>query len=357
MANVVPYRATAAYDEEAVEASGCHSSANAPANVSADASATHSSNATARRQCIGNGRRRHHQPPIGHTEEAYIGVLENDTGSNLVVRSITSQGAFGQCVISINLAEVVYTPSSPTFIGSDECRYEACDDEEDCSEATVRITIKEDTTSDPTLFPGPRPEPTPNPPPTKEPSIFLGTIATQAPTLNRDRPTNKPTNRPVTPFPTEEEEEVIVTDKPTFFPTKKAEDSYKTTDSYDGYYVERYPAASSESSESSEKSADEYKPKKSYDNEKSYDSGWVTSHDDSHTHLSSKSSKSSSSKSSKASGASWSGSSGSGSGSGDSWTGSSGRRPYSSSSGSSWSDSGSGSGSGKSRKLRKNLRH
>jgi len=75
------------------------------------------------------------------TTEAFIAVLENDTGSNLIVRAITSQPTNGQCSISLNLSEVVYIPNDTSFVGSDQCTYETCDDEEDCDTAIVRITI------------------------------------------------------------------------------------------------------------------------------------------------------------------------------------------------------------------------
>ena len=75
------------------------------------------------------------------TIEAFIAVLENDTGSNLIVRAITSQPTNGQCSISLSRSEVVYVPNDTTFVGSDQCTYETCDDEEDCDTAIVRINI------------------------------------------------------------------------------------------------------------------------------------------------------------------------------------------------------------------------
>jgi len=58
------------------------------------------------------------------TTEAFIAVLENDTGSNLIVRAITAQPTNGQCSISLNLSEVVYIPNDTSFVGSDQCTYE-----------------------------------------------------------------------------------------------------------------------------------------------------------------------------------------------------------------------------------------
>jgi len=107
------------------------------------------------------------------TTEAFIAVLENDTGSNLIVRAITSQPTNGQCSISLNLSEVVYIPNDTTFVGSDQCTYETCDDEEDCDTAIVRITIGSGVNPPPT-------PPTPTPPPVATPptpsGCDLGTI-------------------------------------------------------------------------------------------------------------------------------------------------------------------------------------
>ena len=101
------------------------------------------------------------------TTEAFIAVLENDTGSNLIVRAITSQPTNGQCSISLNLSEVVYIPNDTNFVGSDQCTYETCDDEEDCDTAIVRINIGS--------APPPPTPPTPTPP-TPPTACDLGTI-------------------------------------------------------------------------------------------------------------------------------------------------------------------------------------
>eukprot|EP00571_Detonula_confervacea_P002376 CAMPEP_0172313816 /NCGR_PEP_ID=MMETSP1058-20130122/21038_1 /TAXON_ID=83371 /ORGANISM="Detonula confervacea, Strain CCMP 353" /LENGTH=420 /DNA_ID=CAMNT_0013027531 /DNA_START=9 /DNA_END=1272 /DNA_ORIENTATION=+ len=136
------------------------------------------------------------------TEEAFIGVLENDTGSNLIVRSV-DQASFGTCTISISLSEVVYSNTDPSFIGSDTCTYEACDDEDDCDTATLTVVFKEETTSDPTFSDTIRSSP---------PTVDSGTSQTLSPTEGIDRLTPVPTRRPITPFPTEEE---IDTEVPT----------------------------------------------------------------------------------------------------------------------------------------------
>ena len=76
------------------------------------------------------------------TSEAFIGVLDNDMGENLLVRSIISQPSNGKCSISLfSLSEVVYTPNDISFIGSDQCTYEACDEDDNCDMAVVGITI------------------------------------------------------------------------------------------------------------------------------------------------------------------------------------------------------------------------
>jgi len=78
--------------------------------------------------------------PRGATE-AFISVLDNDTGSNLLVRTITSQAINGECSISLNLLEVAYFPNNTTFVGSDQCTYETCDEDENCDTAVVQINI------------------------------------------------------------------------------------------------------------------------------------------------------------------------------------------------------------------------
>jgi len=92
----------------------------------------------------------------GIDDVAFIDVLENDVTSNspkaIVVKSITAQAAHGECVISMNLKEIVYTPPNiGEYIGSDECTYEACIVDEsdewgnaDCDTAVARIEIIED---------------------------------------------------------------------------------------------------------------------------------------------------------------------------------------------------------------------
>ena len=93
-------------------------------------------------------------------KSTYIAVLENDTfeeGGELIVKSITSQATYGECIISFDLKQVVYTApeDGEEFIadGTDECTYEACVEDEssfetmECATATLTITIVEDTTS------------------------------------------------------------------------------------------------------------------------------------------------------------------------------------------------------------------
>ena len=97
----------------------------------------------------------------GTTEQAFIAVLENDTGSNLIVRAITNQPTNGLCNISLNLSEVVYIPNDTSFVGSDQCTYETCDDEEDCDTAIVRIDIDSGGNPPPSPTPSPPSPPTP----------------------------------------------------------------------------------------------------------------------------------------------------------------------------------------------------
>ena len=76
------------------------------------------------------------------TAEAFLDVLGNDMGKNLILSSITFQPSNGKCSISLSLSEVVYIPYDTSFIGSDDCTYEACDDDFNCDTAVVRIIIE-----------------------------------------------------------------------------------------------------------------------------------------------------------------------------------------------------------------------
>ena len=74
-----------------------------------------------------------------------INVLENDdtipSGYYLIVQAITSPPAFGTAVVSIDNADVLYTPD-PTFTGEVTFEYEACYVGGDsCDTAIVTVTI------------------------------------------------------------------------------------------------------------------------------------------------------------------------------------------------------------------------
>jgi len=88
--------------------------------------------------------------PQGTTEAFFIPVLDNDTGSNLIVRAIISQPTNGLCSISLNLSEVIYLPNNTTFVGSDQCTYETCDEYENCDTAVVQININQAQSMSPT---------------------------------------------------------------------------------------------------------------------------------------------------------------------------------------------------------------
>ncbi len=163
------------------------------------------------------------------TSEAFIAVLENDSGMNLAIKSIASQASQGECIISLSLIEVVYTPPDAAFIGSDQCEYEACDAMDMCDTATLTVVIKEELTSGPppsmggsvkTLAPTPSfPEVTQAPTP--------GEIITPFPTPDIPEVTPAPTpdNVVTTPFPTEKD-----TPAPVTTPVYPTPDYYKPTD-------------------------------------------------------------------------------------------------------------------------------
>ena len=74
---------------------------------------------------------------------AFIPVLENDTpapGEDLAVKSITSYGSNGQCVILLD--SLVYVPDEG-FVGTDSCVYEACDSVPECDTATLTIEVRD----------------------------------------------------------------------------------------------------------------------------------------------------------------------------------------------------------------------
>jgi hypothetical protein len=152
------------------------------------------------------------------TAEAFIGVLENDTGNNLIVRSITSQPSNGACSISLSLSEVVYIPNDPAFVGTDQCTYEACDDEDDCDTAVVRITIGD----------APRP-PSPTVVPDTPPPMLPPPVPVPPPI---------PTPPKVTPFPTEDT--VLPTMSPPG-PTPSGSDGSSGGGGSDGYGKPAYP--------------------------------------------------------------------------------------------------------------------
>ena len=73
----------------------------------------------------------------------FISVLDNDVpaaGEDLGVQSIVTNGSNGDCTISLDLTQVVYTPNVG-FVGDDSCVYEACDRVPECATATLRVEV------------------------------------------------------------------------------------------------------------------------------------------------------------------------------------------------------------------------
>jgi hypothetical protein len=158
----------------------------------------------------------------------FISVLVNDVpamGQSLDVFAIASNAANGNCAVSLNIQQVVYTPNDG-FVGFDECTYEACDGMEMCDTAIVTIEVlKEENTPVPT-FANTRVNPTPFPSQdviTFEPTIASGTNKTLTPTVTPLRPTPFPTEN--TPAPT------FIVDTPTTrLPTGYTDEKYYTDD-------------------------------------------------------------------------------------------------------------------------------
>jgi len=76
---------------------------------------------------------------------AFVSVLVNDTpaiGQELIVKSIVTDAANGECTISLDLTEVTYMPED-SFAGTDTCVYEACDKAAvpACDTATVTFIV------------------------------------------------------------------------------------------------------------------------------------------------------------------------------------------------------------------------
>ncbi len=90
------------------------------------------------------------EPPIGFDVEADIVytsidtpvevfVLINDTGEGLFISEF-SQGEFGSVLASGNDGALIYNPA-PGFTGQDYFFYTACDEEGDCQETIVAVTV------------------------------------------------------------------------------------------------------------------------------------------------------------------------------------------------------------------------
>ena len=89
-------------------------------------------------------------------DAVYIPVLENDTpGPNadeIIITDIkpsTLGPNHGECMISMEFTDVVYTLTDPNFVGKDVCVYEACTKvKEDMECGTAEVTIKIEPSED-----------------------------------------------------------------------------------------------------------------------------------------------------------------------------------------------------------------
>ena len=101
--------------------------------------------------------------PSSYMEDVYVSVLDNDSyvvvgggpSASLVVTNITRQPARGgECLISLDMTQVVYSPPPVELLGGgglvDECGYEACmlvqgynDGPYECGVAVVKIRIQD----------------------------------------------------------------------------------------------------------------------------------------------------------------------------------------------------------------------
>jgi len=77
-----------------------------------------------------------------------INVLDNDDDDNNntddCTISIESQPSDGSVSVSNSEETITYTPDNG-FVGTDSFEYEICDDDNDCSQATVRVTVRSGT--------------------------------------------------------------------------------------------------------------------------------------------------------------------------------------------------------------------
>jgi len=139
------------------------------------------------------------------TDFASIPVLENDVGDGLVVRAIVADAENGSCDIDLSMEAVIYTPDAG-YAGSDSCSYEACDADDNCGTALVRVQVKADATASPTEGNSRGETPPPSPAPVA-PVTPAGTEQTLSPTVPNVRSTPFPTEstpEPTTPPPTPE---------------------------------------------------------------------------------------------------------------------------------------------------------
>lgn len=175
----------------------------------------------------------------GAATEYFIDVLANDAGANLRMESIVAQATSGTCGISLDLTQLVYAPDNPAREGNDQCRYRACDEDNDCGDALVLITVAPDestsaptpankeATQSPTIEAPPRPAtaaPNASPTDTIAPTLVSSQV-TSAPTLD---PTPSPvsltpTAPPNTPAPTPAPSAANLTPAPSGGPTEGSE--------------------------------------------------------------------------------------------------------------------------------------
>ena len=97
--------------------------------------------------------------PLG--EYAFVDVFEVQTDeqmlseSDLKVTTITRAASNADCSIGLDFKSVMVTPHAE-FIGSDYCEYEACDEQNMCSMATITFTVEDvDTNNESTPAPAP----------------------------------------------------------------------------------------------------------------------------------------------------------------------------------------------------------
>ena len=94
---------------------------------------------------------------IAFGEYAFVDVFEDEEQmlSDFKVTTITHAASNADCSIGLDFKSVMVAPHAE-FIGTDYCEYEVCDEQDQCSKATITFTVEDvDTNNESTPAPAP----------------------------------------------------------------------------------------------------------------------------------------------------------------------------------------------------------